>query len=109
MPCTTFLSDHQIKQWSHVENDKDCDELLKELNEVSGRLWLVGVQEWFLPRGLFRHAEKRIDYTLYLDCHGEWQVMNMVTPEGGSLFHHTVGSREHVMNYMLGFIAGARP
>lgn len=106
MPGFTYLSDWEAREWLHVEGDKDCDELLQEMNAKSGRTWLIQVKRWFAPRGWFRHAEEIKYYTLYLDCHGEYQVMNLVGPNGGSVFHFNRHSREAVMNYMLGYLGG---
>lgn len=106
MPAVTYLSDSEVERFLHVENDKDCDELLQEMNAKTGRRWLIQVRRWFVPRGWFRHAEERVHYTLYLDCHGEYQVMSLVTPTGSSIFHGSRQSREDVMNYMLGYLGG---
>lgn len=106
MPAVTFLSDSETKRYERVEDDKDCDELLQEMNAVTGRRWLIQVRKWFEPRGMFRHAEERKDYTLYLDCHGEYQVMSLVHPGGSSIFYGWHHSREAVMNYMLGYLGG---
>jgi hypothetical protein len=104
MAAVTFLSDSEARSYETVEGDKDCNELLQELNHASGRRWLIERRTFYRSRGLFRHAEEIKTYTLYLDCHGEYQVMNLVTPNGGSVFSY--GNREAVMNYMLGHLAG---
>lgn len=106
MPAVTYLSDSEARSFLTVEGDKDCDELLQEMNKRTDRLWLIQVQRWFESRGLFRHAVERKRYTLYLDCHGEYQVMSLVAPDGSSIFHHNPNSREAVMNYMLGYLGG---
>ena len=104
MPAVTFLSDSEAKRFERVEYDKDCDELLQEMQRLSGRRWLIEVRSHFLSRGWFRHAAELVTYTLYLDCNGEYQVMNLVTSRGGSVFSRS--RREDVMNYMLGYIGG---
>lgn len=106
MPAVIYLSDSEARRFLRVESDKDCDELLQQMNTVTGRTWLIQVQRWFEPRGLFRHAVERKNYTLYLDCHGEYQVMSLVAPGGSSIFHASQNSRESVMNYMLGYLGG---
>lgn len=106
MPAVTYLSDWEAREWVRVPGDKDCDELLQEMNAKTGRRWLIQVRRFFISRGWFRHAEEIKSYTLYLDCHGEYQVMNLVGPNGGSIFHFNRNSREAVMNYMLGYLGG---
>lgn len=106
MPCCTYLSAYEAKKFEAVDGDKDCDELLQEMNAKTGRRWLIQVQRNFVSRGWFRHAKERKDYTLYLDCHGEYQVMSLVTPAGSSVFYRWANSREAVMNYMLGYLGG---
>jgi len=114
VPAVTYLSDAKAREWATVPDDKDCDELLQQLNRVSGRKWVIGRHTVELAHaGLFKRMfckppAPHIEWTLYLDCHGEWQVMNLVTPDGGSNFHPSTGSREAIMNYMLGYIGGAR-
>ena len=107
MPAVTFLSDSEAKRFETVEGDKDCNELLQEMNAKTDRRWLIEVRSFFASRGWFRHAEEIKTYTLYLDCHGEYQVMNLVTPNGGSNFSYS--TREAVMNYMIGYLGGFRP
>jgi hypothetical protein len=106
MPAVTYLSESEARKFERVEGDKDCDELLQEMNAKTGRRWLIQVSRWFVSRGWFRHAEERIAYTLYLDCHSEYQIMSLVTPTGSSIFHRSHQSREDVMNYMLGYFGG---
>lgn len=113
MPAVTFLDDWEVRKWDNgVPGDEDLNELLFELRKLTGRQWIVMTRDlpiikrsWhrlgYYKAGTFKH------YTLYLDCHGEWQVMNLCTErDGGSNFFLSHSSREHVMNYMLGHIAG---
>lgn len=112
MPAFTYLSDSEVRQWSRVEGDKDCDELLQELRRLSGENWIIGRQtipvcHASLWKMIFcKPPEPYVSWTLYADCHGEWQVINLVTPEGGSNFHASAQGREDIMNFMLGYIAG---
>ncbi len=112
MPCTTWLTEQEARDWAVVADDKECDELLQQLRKVSGRNWVIGRAKMESYVGLlgllFRQRLKvRTFWTLYLDCHGEWQIMNLMTPKGGSLFHLSNQSREDVMNYMVGYIGGS--
>ncbi|CAM5397985.1 hypothetical protein AFEL58S_01990 [Afipia felis] len=104
MPAVTFLSDCEAKRFETIDGDKECNELLRAMNLLSGRRWLIEVRSRFVSRGWFRHAAKIVTYTLYLDCNGEYQVMNLVTPSGGSVFSRS--GREDVMNFMLGYLGG---
>lgn len=113
MPAVTYLSDSEVRQFATVPDDKDCNELLQELRRATGENWIVGT--YSVRRGrtptdwaLRRPAKVSRHYTLYADCHGEWQVINLVTPCGGSVFHGSEQSREDVMNYMLGVLNGLR-
>lgn len=109
MPAVTYLSDHVVKQGRTVPNDKDCDELLQELRQATSEDWIIEVikrplwkRRWH--RLGYRQDGERTYYTLYADCHGEWQIINVVTPQGGSVF--CGASREDVMNFILGYLAG---
>ena len=107
MPAVTYLSDHEVREWSIVKDDKDCNELLQELRSLTGENWIIGTQErWPRKRWFRKQAAPVRFYTLYADCHGEWQVINLVTPNGGSIFHGSSQSREDVMNFMLGIVCG---
>lgn len=106
MPAVTHLSSWEEKEYSRVEGDKDCDDLLQEMCRVTGRRWLIQVRRWFVSQGLLRHAREAKSYTLYLECHGEYQVISLVHPGGSSVFHGSGESREHAMNYMLGYLSG---
>jgi hypothetical protein len=112
MPAVTYLSDWEVRNWQAVANDKDCDELLQELRKATGENWLISVNE----RPAFKRAWHRLwnvqtrtikFYTLYADCHGEWQIISLVTPYGSSIFHSWgERDRECIMNYMLGYLGG---
>ena len=112
MPACVYLSDAEERKWSSVAEDKDCDELLQQLRRLTGNKWLVERQE--IPvrhTSLWKHLfckspPPHVEWTLYADLHGEHQVINLVTPEGGSVFYKSTQSRENVMNFMLGYIAG---
>jgi len=110
MPVTTYLSDQDVRSWQLVPEDKDCDELLQDLRRQTGKNWLISVHnhpKWKLAwHRLWPVKTEEIfkAYTLYADCHGEWQIINLVTPSGGSVFG--ASCREDVMNFMLGYLAG---
>ncbi|WP_339745579.1 hypothetical protein [uncultured Maricaulis sp.] len=106
MPAIVYLSDADVVAGRVIDGDEDVDDILQTLREKTGRDYIVRIhthQRWkpvLGPRVVTRHFE------LCLACGGEWQVVNLCTREGGSIFHDDGHSREHVMNYMLGLIAG---
>lgn len=106
-----YLSDSEVSEWRTVPGDKDCNDLLQEFRQKTGENWLIGVREYSIRQGWWERlrrvsAQTHKSYTLYADCHGEWQVINLVTPRGGSVFNGSAQSREDVMNFMLGCITG---
>lgn len=106
MPAVVYLSEPEVIRGRTVECDVDVDDILQTLREKSGRDWIVRVHDFLGrkpvlgPRPVIRHFE------LCVACGGEWQVINLCTKEAGSVFFDDGNSREHVMNYMLGMIAG---
>ena len=111
MPGFTYLSDSEVRAWRTVPGDKDCNDLLQEFRQATGEDWVIGVREYDTYKRKWHRLGRKVTgkakfYTLYADCHGEWQVINLVTPEGGSVFHGSKQSREDVMNFMLGYLAG---
>lgn len=107
MPAVTYLSDEEVKRGATVEGDKDVNEWLGLLNELSGRRWVILTRDlplkkrhWFAKRRFVRN------YTLYLDCHGEWQIMNLMIGGGATNFHYGSDSRNAVINYMMGYVGG---
>jgi len=113
MPLLTFLSEEQVRRFSWVDDDEECNGLLQDLRVATGENWLVRVETWrHYPRsswffGLFAAAEPiiRREYRLYHDAHGEWQIMNLFNGAGGTAHHDDGKSREHVMNFMLGYLS----
>lgn len=111
MPAFTYLSGSYVREYRSVVGDKECNDLLQELRKATGDDWLVGVTRYprrptLMERLRGIQAQPEIHYTLYADCNGEWQIINCILPEGGSIFHTGKATREAVMNYMLGFVAG---
>lgn len=109
MPAITYLSLQEESDWASVPDDKDINELLQELRKTTGENWLIGRHQVAVRHGqfwkrLFRKPAPLTSWTLYADCHGEWQVMSLVTPHGSSIFHLWEHSREAIMNFMLGYI-----
>lgn len=111
MPALVCLSQDRVERGRTVPGDKECDDLLQELRQVTGEDWIVLTYTQRHPRGFFDAVRGRppisfLIYSLYADCHGEWQVINCFTREGVSIFNLGAESRETVMNYMLGYVAG---
>ena len=111
MPAFTYLSDSEVREWRSVSDDKECNDLLQEFRKATGEDWLIGVRQWPVRRTFWKWLRRtpitlHKHHTLYADCHGEWQVINLVTPNGGSVFYGSAQSREDIMNFMLGYLAG---
>jgi len=108
MPTLTYLSDDVVRAGRSVKDDKECDEILQDLRRVTGEDWLVRVIERPAMRFGFHETRPKRTYYLYADCHGEWQVINMPGPDGGSVFVPHPESRTAVMNFMQGTICGVQ-
>lgn len=109
MAALTFLSDDVVRAGRSVKDDKECDQILQDLRNLTGEDWIVRVRELPTTRRWLQPAPHPVrDYTLYADCHGEWQIINMVGPNGGTVFSQHPDSRNAVMNFMLGMTCGIR-
>ncbi len=111
MPAFTWLSNDEVARGRRVPDDKECDDLLQELRAATGEDWVILTYPQERPRSvadmvLGRGGDPYTIYSLYADCHGEWQDINCVTAKGGSIFDKGAESREAIMNYMLGYLAG---
>jgi len=107
MAGLTFLSDDVVRKARTIDGDRDANELLQELRAITGEDWIVRVRTYAEPKRVFHRTKSYRHYALYADCHGEWQHVNLVTSDGGSVFNANDHSREHVMNFMLGYISAA--
>jgi hypothetical protein len=112
MPAFVYLSQSEVDKYSQVKDDKLCNDLLQEMRNLSGLNWLISVDTrrgyltwWQRVRGV---ENVWLEYTLYADCSGEYQVINLAGPEGGSVFHSNRDSRSAVLNFMMGFLDGWR-
>ena len=106
MPAVVYLSEADVVRGRKVEDDEDVDDILQTLREKTGRDFIVRVHEHKSWRPILGPMVTTRHYQLCAPCGGEWQVINLCTREGGSIFHDDGSTREHVMNYMLGMIAG---
>lgn len=112
MPCTTWLTDSEVREFASVPDDKELNETLQQLRSVTGENWLVGKRkvsvqhDSILKRVFCKQPPPITTHTLYNDCHGEYQIINLAGPEGGTVFHHWPNEREGIINYILGFIGG---
>ena len=103
MPACTYLTDEEVKRYSSV-SDKELDELLQELRAVDDS-WAIQ-ETTAIKKGFWKNTEVK-HYTLYYKVqHPEWQVINLATPNGGSVFHYELNSREFIMNYIMGVLNG---
>ena len=109
MAAFTYLSESEAAAGRTVPGDKECSELLAEARALTGGDWIVRTYKrrdrWSWRRPL-APREPWIAYELLLGLSGEWQVINLVTAGGGSVFFEARDSRSHVMNFMMGLING---
>ncbi|OLF81272.1 hypothetical protein AWH62_00940 [Maricaulis sp. W15] len=106
MPAIVYLSEDKVVAGRRIDGDEDANGLLQQLRNKTGRDWIVLVHVQVGRRPLFGSYPTTRHYDLCLPCGGEWQVLNLCTKSGGSLYDDDGNSREHVMNYMLGLLAG---
>jgi hypothetical protein len=111
MVAVTFLDDHEVRTGRSLPDDPECNALLQEFREATGEDWIIRVRRFPVRQTLWARLSRRPPeifamYTLYADCHGEWQIINLVTPKGGSVFHGSSQSREDIMNFMMGYLNG---
>lgn len=107
MPAIVYLPDYVIRNGHIVPDDKECTDLLKEVNNKSNRNWIIEKCPIRVKEKIFSKVKVIYRYNLYLDCNGEWQIINLMTANGGSIFHGGAkGSRENVMNYLMGLANG---
>lgn len=105
----TYCYDHEVKNWENVPDDKDLNELLQDVRNTISKDWYLQVRT-HQPRKRWWERQARPSfksYTLYWYTGGgiEYQVINLVTPGGGSVFHGGC-TREHVMNFLMGMLNG---
>ena len=108
MGAYTYLSDHEAEA-GRATGDKELDDLLQQVNDLSDDGWRIRVRTYRQRKRWFRApAPEAKHYTLYWYTGAgiEYQVINLVTPEGGSVFHDSRQSREDIANFLMGFING---
>ncbi len=113
MPVTTYVSQSEAAAARSVPGDKECDDLLGEIRRLTGEDWIVRTyprgKPWTIWHYFMLSPEVEIwrAYEILVDVGGEWQIINLVTENNsGSVFFESKSSREHVMNFMLGYISG---
>ncbi len=96
MPVTTFLNEDEKKKFT-VVRDKDVNELLQEIRKIDDRYYLQ--ERIRLKKRLFRKTIIDKVYVLYFDYarDSKWDIQIM------NLGHD---SKEVVMSYFYGFLAG---
>ena len=108
MPACMYVSDHELKAWSTVEEDEECNDLLQQLRKSTGENWLIQVRQPQTSTKWWSRKEPPLvkTYTLYFHLWAlEVQVINLCTEyDTGSVFSSS--SRSDVMNYMMGYING---
>lgn len=114
MPAVTYLRDHEVRAWASVPSDKDLNDLLQELRTLTKENWLIQRREIetrhasFWKRIFCKPPANHVQWTMYADCRGEWQVMSFATANGSSIFNACAHERENIINFMLGYIGGYR-
>lgn len=99
MPCVTFIGEYE--QWrmkSEISEHRHIKELLDDVNRLQPQEWLCGRQKTVVAMPLFRKAKEEWRFSLYIDCHGEWQVFNFA--EGMSVPENTI------LAFLLGYRNG---
>lgn len=108
MPGFTYCHDHEVKRWETVPDDEELNSLLQDVRNTISTDWYLQVQTMTPRKRLLRKqpASYKV-YTLYWYTGAgiEYQVINFITPGGGSVFHGGL-TREHVMNYLMGMLNG---
>lgn len=102
MPVTTYLSHQERESWKQVK-DKELNELLQEMRQID-KGWLIETR-LFVNKRFFK-TETFERYSLYCDFGIEAQIINFPpnTSEASSI--NTVVSRDMIMSYLLGYLAG---
>lgn len=108
MPAVTYLNQNDAIKWRTVPDDKDCDELLQQVRATTGEDWIIEVFTHHSKPKLFRKSQPYKFYTLYFGLPGgvEYQIVNLVSPKGGTIFYPTEISRELIMNFLMGLRNG---
>lgn len=108
MPGYTYLTDQEAQRGLTVPTDKELDELLQEVRGLTGQEWIIRTHDIYFRRHWWSTLEHRYHYTLYwYTGHGiEYQVINLRTPGGGSVFGGSTQSACDIANYLMGVING---
>lgn len=99
MPATAFLSPFDVDRIRIrlILDDPRIVELLSEVNRLVSQQWICEVKEIARKR-IWRAPIIVKKYTVYIDCHGEWQIFNF--PGGYSV------SAETILAFLMGYRNG---
>lgn len=99
MPCVTYISEYEEwKMKEAIKEHKLVAELLAEVNALTTQEWLCEPHKAVVQVRLFRAPIEEWRFTLYIDCHGEWQVFNF--KDGFS------GTENTVLAFLMGYRNG---
>lgn len=106
MPACIYIPDHKSSTMKET-GDKELDSLLLEANKLDDDRWRIGKVVITRSRLIFRKPPPLTLYTLYWFVTGiEYQIVNLATPRGGSIFYHSNQSKEDILNYLMGYLQG---
>lgn len=110
MPGYTYLHDGEAERMRSVSSDRELNMLLQEVRNETGEEWVVSERRVPEKRGLFGRLIRPAfwAYTLYWYTGAgiEYQVINLCTTNGGSVFGGDQHSRVHIKNYLMGILNG---
>lgn len=99
MPITTYLDEVMVRSWE-IELDADVHGVLREVRHATHERWAIQPST---KMGLWRSTTS---YRLYAWIQGEeWQLINFYQ-EGTGTSINTAVSKDSVMAYLSGYLAG---
>lgn len=90
---------------SNKVTDKELLKILERLKEETGRHWELEESVRVTKKFLHKPVNLKV-YSLYLDCHGEWQVINFCPAKEGGYSINTTVDRAAIGNYITGYLGG---
>lgn len=109
MACTTYISDNEAEELS-ITDDPQINEQLHLVKKLTGVRWLVQLDASQRTRkiGWFKKEVTTYKYyTLYWPVSGtEYQIINFMTDRYVDWTNGTWVSKEVLLNYLMGFVAG---
>ena len=108
MVCVMWCDPEKYAHCRHVPDDNEVDEYLQQLRQATGEDWMINVTE-HRHRSRWGVSPKTWKgYELWIGLGAEIQVLNLASKDQWRPPVTDTGSREHVINYMLGYLAGTQ-